>query len=40
MSRLTRFDVPARWVHGMNRGIARRVVFRNRADMRLFPALW
>ena len=39
MSRLPRFDAPGRWFHVMNRGIARRVVLRGRADMRFFLAL-
>ncbi len=39
MSRLPRFDRPGRWFHVMNRGIARRVVFRGRADIRFFLAL-
>lgn len=39
MTRLPRFDAPGRWFHVMNRGIARRVVFRGRRDMRTFLAL-
>lgn len=38
MPRLPRLDHPGSWHHVMNRGIARRTVFENRADIRAFLA--
>src|SRR5262245_60028616 len=39
MARSPRLDVPGRWFHVMNRGIARRVAFRGSADVRYFLSL-